>query len=90
MDLIAGIPRALSWLDCVDGYRPIFDEVTQRVERSLGVETPRESVHDLRINAIAYSRLEAASETEDSTSIEESDKPECERFLDSEIIAIYW
>ena len=31
--------HAANWLDSVDGYRPIFAEVTKRVDDSLGVET---------------------------------------------------
>ena len=88
--LITGIPRTENWLDSVDGYRPVFDEVTRRVERSLGVETPRPAISTLRTEVLPCSGHESASGPEGSSSIEESDEPGQERFLDSEIIAIYW
>ena len=83
-------PRTENWLDSVDGYRPVFAEVTKRVDDSLDVETPSNVAHDLRVQALHRSRLEETPAIDDSATSGNLPEPRCERFIDSEIIAIYW
>ena len=82
--------HAANWLDSVDGYRPIFAEVTKRVDDSLGVETPSDVAYQLRVQALGRSSLEVTLELDGSAVGGNHPGPRCERFLDSEIIAIYW
>ena len=38
--LTHGVSFVENWLDSVDAYRPVFAEVTKKVDDSLKVETP--------------------------------------------------
>ena len=84
------VPHAENWLDSVDGYRPIFAEVTKKVDDSLEVETPPNVAHDLRVQALHRFRLDEIRELDGSIVGGNHRGPQGERFLDSEIIAIYW
>ena len=84
------VSRAENWLDSVDGYRPIFAEVTKKVDDSLEVETPPKVAHDLRVQALHQFRLDEIRELDGSIVGGNHRGPQGERFLDSEIIAIYW
>ena len=84
------ISRPANWLDSVDGYRPVFAGVAKRMDDSLGVVTPLKVVSELRTQALCYLTYEATAESGASTVNSNHVKPRCERFLDSEIIAIYW
>ena len=88
--LTRGVSRARNWLDSVDGYRPVFAEVTKSVDDSLGVETPLEVASKLRSEALGRSVREETLELAGSVATGNPPEPRCERFLDSEIIAIYW
>ena len=88
--LTRGVSRAENWLDSVDGYRPIFAEVTKKVDDSLEVETPPNVAHDLRVQALGRLSLDEILELDGSTVGGNHPGPQYERFLDSEIIAIYW
>ena len=88
--LTRGHSGAENWLDSVDSYRPAFAEVTKGIDNSLGVETPPNVAHDLRIQVLRESGL---GETPDIDGLAVSGshiEPRRERFLDSEVIAIYW
>ena len=84
------VPRAEKWLDSVDGYRPVFAEVTKKVDDSLEVETPLDVASVLRAEALGLSSLHETPKPDGSTVGGNHPRPRCERFLDSEIIAIYW
>ena len=90
-DSTRGVTLHEGWSDSVDGQRTVFGEVTRRVEGALGVETPRETVYQLRQAAMEKAR--AANEDASEGSLEHewpsATKPS-ERFVDTEVIAIYW
>ena len=91
LGLIRGVsPRPENWLDSVDSYRPVFAEVTKRVDDSLDVKTPPDMAHELRVQALDQLSLEETLELDSSVTSGNLPEPRCERFLDSEIIAIYW
>ena len=83
-------PHPENWLDSVDGYRPVFAEVTKLVDDSIGVETPAAVSYELRGQALVWSRLEETLDLDGSKTTGDLPETRCERFLASEIIAIYW
>ena len=88
--LVRETPCAENWLDSVDGYRPVFDKLTSDIDGALGVETPREVVHDLRLKSANQTGLKDILEIDAPAAIGRLPERRSERFLDSEIIAIYW
>ena len=88
--LTHGVSFAENWLDSVDAYRPVFAEVTKKVNDSLEVETPLNVAYELRLQALDQSGIEETVEIDGSTASGNLPEPRRERFLDSEIIAIYW
>ena len=92
-DVIQSISPEHDWLSTVDGRRPVFAEVTQCVDKTLGVETSSEVAHDLRVSAMRNTGLASAQAPQASSGsghdvVKVSSGQE--RFLDAEIIAIYW
>ena len=88
--LTRGTERPRNWLDSVDDYRPVFANVTKRMDDSLGVKTPPKVAHKLRIETLGRPFQE---KTVQPVSLAASDNPtefQHEKFLDTEIIAIYW
>ena len=75
------------WLDTVDGRRPVFRELTRRVDTQWGVETPNEVAYQLRKTASGEGVSHQTPITSDRSAAT-AKRPE--RFLDAEIIAIYW
>ena len=88
--LISGSSLPEHWLDSVDSYRPVFSEMTKKVDELLEVDTPPGVAHDLRVQVVRGSSLDQSHEPGDSTDSGNGGVPRCERFLDSEIVAIYW
>ena len=88
--LARGRSRAEDWLGSVDSYRPVFAKVTKGVDASLEVETPPKVAHDLRVQVLRRSSLDETPDLDGSAVGSSHLGPRCERFLDSEIIAIYW
>ena len=88
--LTRGISRTENWLASVDYYRPVFAEVTTRVDNSLQVKTPADVACDLRFQAVQLWRLKDIVEPNGSTVRGTPPEPKHERFLDTEVIAIYW
>ena len=74
----------------MDGYRPVFAELTKKVDDSLEVETPLDVAHELRTQALSQLNREETPDLNGSITSGNLPDPKCERFLDSEIIAIYW
>ncbi len=88
--LTRGSERPRNWLDSVDDYRPVFANVTKRMDDSLGVKTPPKVAHKLRIETLGRPFQE---KTLQPVSLAASANPtefQYEKFLDTEIIAIYW
>ena len=91
VDLVAAVQRPTGWTETVDGRRPVLAEVTRRVDSALGVETTPESACHLRVAAVwdaglghpgsGGSQAPAPPSTRIGAAV---------RFLDAEIIAIYW
>ena len=90
--MILEISPAEDWLASVDSRRPIFAEVTRRVDATLGVETSHEVSYALRTAAVAESSLRGPMVPQASRASGQGQAPglESERFLDAEIVAIYW
>ena len=88
--LTHGVSFPEKWPDSVDVYRTVFAEVTKKVDDSLEVKTPRNVAYELRLQALKQSRIEELVEIDGSTASDNLPEPRRERFLDSEIIAIYW
>ena len=92
-DLIQSISPEHDWLNTVDGRRPVFAGITQHVDKTLGVETPSEVAHDLRVSAMLNTGLagaQAPQASSDSGHDVATVSSSQARFLDAEIIAIYW
>ena len=75
------------WLDTVDGRRPVFRELTRRIDTQWEVETPNEVAYLLRKTASGEGTSHQTPITSDRSATT-AKRPE--RFLDAEIIAIYW
>ena len=90
--LIQGISLTEDWLSSVDSRRPIFSEVTRRVDAALGVESSSEVTYELRVAAVAKAGLEGPHLPQMSSGDGQDQSPGFgpERFLDAEIVAIYW
>ncbi|MCY4370067.1 MAG: hypothetical protein OXF41_11795 [bacterium] len=90
-DLVAAVVQPTGWTDTVDGRRPVLAEATRRVDSALGVATTSERACHLRAAAavgagLVHPGLDGSQapippSTRGSTAV---------RFLDAEIIAIYW
>ena len=92
-DMIQSISPEHDWLSSVDGRRAVFSKVTQRVEKALGVETSGEVAYKLRDAAMHNAGLAGAHAPQASSGSGHDAAPVPsghERFLDAEIIAIYW
>ena len=90
--LIQGVSPPVDWLSSVDGRRPIFAETTRRVEAALEVETSNEVIYELRIAAAVETGVDEVPDPKVPRGISQA-QPQVtgpERFLDTEIVAIYW
>ena len=86
-------PSDEEWLESIDTQRAVLLEVTRRIDKSLGVETSRIVAHDLRGIArqsvgIAPFAPYGGEKRSESGSVKLANAQE--RYLDTEIIAIYW
>ena len=93
-EILSDAPSDESWLSNVDSWRPVFASVTDRVNAHLGVETSAEEAQEARWAAVQAAlhvppgglhELSSGRVGSDSSTTGAS-----ERFLDSEIVAIYW
>ena len=92
-EVILSISPERDWLSSVDGRRAVFLKVTQLVEEKLGVETSGEVIYDLRNTAMNNTGLTGAKTPKESRGGGVTTVPAPgghERFLDTEIVAIYW
>ncbi len=81
------------WLRSVDSRRPVFNELTQRVDEALGSETSREVAYQLRSAAVEKVGIEGLPAVQTESKGEGESAPgrnREERVLEAEIIAIYW
>ncbi len=90
-DLVAAVERPTGWTETVDGYRPVLAEVTRRFDSALGVTTTPESACHLRMAAVLDARLGHPGSSGSQDPVPPSTRVgTAVRFLDAEIIAIYW
>ena len=89
--IVADASPPEDWLATVDALRPPFEQVRQRVDRELGVETPGEVAHDVRQILVAAARAPKSGTV--SPTPQGTDTPQdngTDRFLEAEIVSIYW
>ena len=88
---IIPVVPAINWLSSVVERRAVFDEVTNLVEKELETETPGEIRHSLRENVLSKPNLGVIpADMTSAQGIESTTGVHSERFLDTEIVAIYW
>ena len=90
--LILEISPGEDWLNSVDSRRPVFSEVTRRIDALLGVETSNDVTYALRTTALAKVGVRGPLVPKGSPLSRHGQAPGfgSERFLDTEIVAIYW
>lgn len=94
-ELLAGAPDDDEWLGSVDSRRSVLKEVTELLDKLLSVQTLPEIAYEARQAAIAEAALQhpttALGELGPARAQSESlSTPNHERFLEAEIVAIYW
>ena len=88
---IIPVVPARNWLSSVVERRAVFDEVTNLVEKELEAETPGEIRHSLREKVLSKPNLGVIpADMTSAQGIESTTSAHSERFLDTEIVAIYW
>ena len=90
-DWVAAVERPTGWTETVDSRRPVLAEVTHRVDSALGVTTTPESACHLRAVAVLDVGLGHPGSGGSQAPVPPSTRVGAKvRFLDAEIIAIYW
>ena len=88
--ILQAVPMG-DWVASVSERRPVFDAVTELVDRELKVETPGEVRLSLRNKALRQNDSnKVSSEAILARAVELSSRSQQEKFLDTEIVAIYW
>ena len=88
---IIPVVPATNWLPSVVERRAVFDEVTSLVEKEMEAETPGEIRRSLRERVLSKPNLGGISaDMTSAQGIESTTGVHSERFLDTEIVAIYW
>ena len=91
-DFIQSLVLEENWTSTVDRRRPVFSEVTKRVDETLGLNTPSEVACELRQTVqreADFLRMGTANSDRNDTEAKK-DPLGNDRFLDAEIIGIYW
>ncbi|MYA75170.1 MAG: hypothetical protein F4Y27_10890 [Acidimicrobiaceae bacterium] len=90
-DLVAAVEPPAGWTETIDERRSVLKEVTHRVDSALGVETTPESACHLRGAALVEAELSSLGTGNSQEPSPPSTRVSAAvRFLDAEIIAIYW
>ena len=90
-DLVAAVEQPTGWTETVDGRRPVLAEATRRVDSALGVATTSERACHVRAAAALDAGLGHPGSDGSQAPIPPSTRVGAVvRFLDAEIIAIYW
>ena len=92
-DVIDSIVFADNWWHTVDGRRTVFSRATERLDAALGKETDGEVAYRIREDVLRDAGVSSKLNEEEGITtghgrLEFVENKE--RFLDSEIIAIYW
>ena len=89
--MIGPIMPAGDWFSSVVERRAVFDEVTKLVEEELGSDTPGDIRHSFREKVLSKSNLGVIpSEVTFTQANRSTVGSNQERFLDTEVVAIYW
>ena len=93
-EVLSDAPTDETWLNTVDGRRRVFEAATSRLNEHLDVELSPNERYDARHAAVEAAHPESSGNRQEITPEElESQDPsvqETERFLETEIVAIYW
>ena len=90
-DLVAAVERPTGWIETVDGRRSVLAEVTHGLDSALGVATTPERACHLRMTAVLDEGLGFRGSGRSPAPAPRSTRDgDAVRFLDAEIIAIYW
>ncbi len=90
-DLVSAVERATGWTETVDVRRSVLAEATRCFDSAIGVATTPESACHLRVAAAMESGLSHLGSDESQAPAPPSmPGGAAVRFLDAEIIAIYW
>lgn len=93
-ELLGRVPSDDSWLSSVDGFRPVFSDVTSRFDTHLSVVTSDNDAYEARRAALLQAHAIVPGPLDERRPREQGlSSPELateERFLESEITAIYW
>ena len=91
-DLILGISLEEGWQGSIDTQRSVFAAVTRRVDAALRVETSAKIAYELRCAARGNSGFDRRLGPQGSRGVDRDPASVArpERFLDAEIVAIYW
>lgn len=86
-----GLADNPGWLESVDSWRPVFGALTDGVDAALGVHTAAGDAASLRVAAVLEGgvTLPGLGGREAPTRVTGGERPD-ERYLDTEVIAIYW
>ena len=88
--ILPAVPTG-DWVANVLDRRAVFDTITELVDQELNVETPGEERLSLRNKALRLNGSpEVSSEAILAKAVALSSKSQREKFLDTEIVAIYW
>ena len=91
--LLETLPSDCNWLTSTAQRRPVFAELTRKVDKKLNSKTPPEIACCLRQDVareFGMLRMHANRLSNEECGESKSDSEASERFLDAEIIAIYW
>ena len=89
--LLDDIKLEEGWIDSIDASRPVFSKVKDFVDQELGVKTAPETACQLRQAILLDSSSGIGSlPSAESNRTRPTKESGAERFLEAEIIAIYW
>ena len=88
--LIRGVLGTEHWSDNVADNRPFFHKVEKRMHSMFQVKTPVEVAPNMRLEAVRQSNSAGMVHLDGPTITSTPPESKCDRYLDSEIIAIYW
>lgn len=92
VDLVSELVPERDWLRTVDERRSVFASIADRMDEVLAVETSKESAAHYRVTALVDMGLGLGPALESAKAVQSGLSPRRgeERFLDTEIVAIYW
>ena len=91
-NLLVRIPRDQNWMETIDNARPVLEELRKHLDTMLEVDTSRETASKLRMTVLRKIGHYGEHDPDSFGRVKEHPKPAStsEKFLDTEIVAIYW